>query len=147
MGKKANLNHARNMDIDAWRERQVCKRLKTRLEQREREFLRKHSGDTDAELREYVRRNAAEFGRMPHPMELAGGEYLRERLGDWQALARNLGFRPAESRQGKTAYQRLKQREEEAFLAERRAKKEAKQQRKANRGSTERCAAMTQKSL
>ena len=145
--KKPNLNYAGNMDIDAWRERQIRKRVAEHLALREQCFIREHGGESDDELRAYVLHAARRLRRMPHPMELAGGEYLRERLGDWQALARNLGYRPAGGQQGKIAYQRLKQQEEEAFLAERRAKKEAKQQRKANRGHPERCAAMTQKVL
>ena len=31
--KKENLNWAGNMDVDAWRERQIAKRLKARLEE------------------------------------------------------------------------------------------------------------------
>lgn len=119
--KRINWDPSRNVDIDAWRERQIAKRLKMRLEQRDQVFLQEHSEDTDEELREYVRRNAASFGRMPHPLEIPGGEYLKKRLGDWRMLARNLGYMPVSIKQGQIVLQRMKQQEEEAFLMERRA--------------------------
>ncbi len=88
MGKKrTNWNRARNMDVDAWWERQVQKRLEETLAQREQAFIREHGADTVQELQLLVLRKARELGRMPHPLELEGGEYLRERLGDWAALA------------------------------------------------------------
>ena len=65
MGKKANLNHARNMDIDAWRERQVCKRLKARLASQTQDFTDRHGTKTDEQLRELVLRRAKAMGRMP----------------------------------------------------------------------------------
>ncbi len=145
--KKPNLNYARNMDIDAWRERQIQKRLAACLALREQRFIREHGGDTDDELREYVRGMAQLMRRMPHPMELAGGEYLKERLGDWNTLARCLGYRPADSAKGKLAYQRLKQQEEEAFSAERRARKEEKRRRKTNREHAEQRAAAAPESM
>ena len=130
MGKapKPNMNRAGNMDIDAWRERQISKRLKMLLEQRERDFAAAHAGDTDAELREYVRMQAAALGRMPHPLELAGAGYLRARLGDWISLAMELGFRSASAVHGRRAYLRLRAQAEELFVSERRAHKKAKKQ-------------------
>ena len=68
--KRANWNQARTMDVDAWRDRQVHKRLTEHLERQEREFVQAHGRDTDAQLIAYVRRKAAELGRMPHPLEL-----------------------------------------------------------------------------
>ena len=119
--KRVNLNPSHHMDVDAWRERQIAKRLKMHQEQQEQEFLREHGGDTDAELREYVRRNAAEFGRMPHPLEIPGGEYLKTRLGDWHLLALDLGYLPVSNKRGQIILHQMKQQEEEAFLMERRA--------------------------
>lgn len=116
------------MDIDAWRERQISKRLKAYLQERDRAFEEAHAGDTDAELREYVRRQAEALRRMPHPMELDGAGYLRERLGDWKTLALELGFRPASPVHGQRAYLRLRAKAEELFAEERRAHKKAKKQ-------------------
>ncbi|MBR4655392.1 MAG: hypothetical protein IKO68_02180 [Oscillospiraceae bacterium] len=128
--KGKNWNYAHNMDIDAWRERQVVSRLKAHLRQREEDFIREHGQDTDEELREYVRSMARHMRRMPHPIEIPGGRYLRQRLGDWQRLAISLGYLPARNLSGQIAYQRMKRQEEEAFVAERRALKAEKKRAK-----------------
>lgn len=143
--KRINLNHAGNMDVDAWRERQIHKRLTAYLEQQEQDFIKVHGGDTDAELIAFVHRKAREFHRMPHPMELAGGEYLKKRLGNWDQLARNLGYRPANGQMGKIARERLKQKIEADFQKERRAIKEAKQRRSMDRDRADHRADMAQK--
>ncbi|MBP5166484.1 MAG: hypothetical protein ILP09_04420 [Oscillospiraceae bacterium] len=127
--KKPNLNRARNMDIDAWRERQVSKRLKERLAMQTRDFGERHGADTDEQLKELVRRKAAALRRMPHPLELTGGIYLRRRLGDWNRLAKELGVAPASSGSGKQAYQRLREKEALLFKQERKAIKDEKQNR------------------
>lgn len=131
--KRRNLNCARNVDVDAWRERQISKRLRARLEQRELDFIREHGGDTDAELLAYVSRRARELKRMPHPLELAGGEYLQKRLGDWQSLATTLGYLPASRKKGTAFLQRMKKKEEEAFLEERRIQRAKKKLEKTHR--------------
>jgi hypothetical protein len=58
MGNAPNMNWARNMDIDAWREREISKRVKLRIDEDNQEFAWKHGGDTDEALRGYVRRKA-----------------------------------------------------------------------------------------
>ena len=128
MSKKQNMNRAGNMDIDAWRDRQIHKRTEQLIEERDREFRKAHASDTDAELREYVRRKARELHRMPHPLELPGGLFLRKRLGDWDALARSFGLEPTGKNQGRNAYLRLRRTGEALFTAERRALKTAKNQ-------------------
>ncbi len=127
--KKPNLNHARTMDIDAWRERQVTKRLKTRLAAQTQEFMDRHGGDTDEQLREYVRRRAEALRRMPHPLEIRGGIYLSKRLGDWARLAKALGLAPVSQARGRKAYKLLREREAELFAQERKALKNEKRQR------------------
>lgn len=131
--KRRNLNCARTVDVDAWRERQVSKRLRMRLEQRELDFVREHGEDTDAELLAYVSSKARELKRMPHPFELAGGEYLQTRLGDWQSLAAALGYLPASRKKGTAFLQRMKKKEEEAFLEERRTQRAKKKLEKTHR--------------
>ena len=125
---KQNMNRAGNMDIDAWRNKQIAMRLKARLEESERRFALEHAGDTDEALRGYVRHRAAVLGRMPHPLELEGGAYLHERLGDWAKLSRQLGYRPPGPQQEKQIRQRLRKREEELFAEERLAIKKRKKQ-------------------
>ena len=126
--KLSNLNHAGNMDVDAWRSRQISKRLKARLAAQTRDFVERHGSDTDEQLREYVRRKAMLLRRMPHPLELPGGVYLSSRLGDWDRLAREFGVLPASRERGRRAYKRLREREAELFAEERRQKKEKKRQ-------------------
>ena len=131
--KKPNLNHARTMDIDAWRDRQVTKRVKARLAAQTQEFMDRHGGDTDEQLREYVRRRAEALRRMPHPLEIRGGIYLSKRLGDWARVAKELGFNPVSHEQGRRAYKLLREREAELFAQERKAEKEAKRQQRLQR--------------
>ena len=131
--KKPNLNHARTMDIDAWRDRQVTKRLKARLTAQTQEFMDRHSTDTDEQLREYVRRRAEALRRMPHPLEIRGGIYLSKRLGDWARLAKELGLNPVSQARGRKAYKLLREREAELFTQERKAEKEAKRQQRLQR--------------
>ena len=86
-------------------------------------FQSRHGEDTDLELREFVYKTARDLGRMPHPLELEGGPFLQERLGDWKALARSLGFCPPGKKQGERIYRRLREQAAEEFRKERKAKK------------------------
>ena len=114
------------MDIDAWRERQISKRVKERLSAQTQEFIQEHGSETDEQLREYVRRNVLRLRRMPHPMELPGGSYLTSRLGDWNRLARELGVPPVSRDRGNKVFKRLREQEAAIFAEERRARKEEK---------------------
>ena len=116
------------MNVDAWKARQIHKRFLAYMERREQDFILEHGQDTDAELIAYVRRKATEFRRMPHPLELPGGGYLQERLGDWRSLAVSLGYMPAGERNGQLAKKRIRQLVENAFYEERRSIKAAKAQ-------------------
>ena len=131
--KRINWNQARTMDVDAWRARQVQKRLAAYLEEREQNFLRDHAGDTDEELIACVQQRARELRRMPHPLELDGGKYLQQRLGDWQLLARRLGYKPVSKARGEVTRQRLKEQIAEQFAQERRALKTKKRMESAIR--------------
>ena len=124
--KKQNLNWARNMDVDVWRENKVRARVQTRLDESNEAFLQEHGADTDEELIGFVRDQASALGRMPHPLELPGGLYLHKRLGDWDKLAQDLGLEPVSAGQGKKLYRQLMEEEEELFNRERRAKRAAK---------------------
>jgi len=123
---RPNLNPARNMDVDAWRERQIRKRTDRLIREESRAFMLIHANDTDEDLREFVRHQAQIRYRMPHPMELLGGLYLQERLGDWDELAASLGLEPASQSQGRKAYLRLRERGEALFLQERKQQKTEK---------------------
>ncbi len=128
--KKQNLNFARNMDVDVWRENKVRVRVQTRLEESNEAFLQKHGDDTDEELMEFVRDQASALGRMPHPLELPGGIYLHKRLGDWDKLALTMGLEPVSAGRGKVLYHQLMEEEEELFNRERRTKRAVKHRKK-----------------
>jgi len=133
---RPNLNQARNMDVDAWRERQIRKRTELLIKEESRAFMLIHAEDTDEDLREYVRHQAKIRWRMPHPMELQGGLYLQERLGDWDMLAASLGLEPADQGRGRKAYLRLRERGEALFLQERKQQKAEKAMTKKRRDQT-----------
>lgn len=124
--KKQNLNYARNMDIDNWHDRQIRKRLAEMLEQQDRDFIQKHGGDSNKQLEERVLNMARQLGRMPHPLELPGGRYIQDRLGDWGMLAQRLGYSPVSQKRSTAAYQRIKEQAAEDFFRERRAQRAEK---------------------
>ncbi len=117
------------MDIDAWREREIGKRVKLRIAEDNREFALMHNADTDETLRGYVLRKAEKLGRMPHPLELPGGIFLNRRLGDWRKLAESLGLAPAASVHGERAFRRLEEQEAARFAEERRSIKKEKKRK------------------
>ena len=131
--KRPNLNYAGNMDVDAWRQREICKRLKNRLSEDSIRFEEKHRGDTDEALREWVRRRAMSMRRMPHPLEIRGGHYLVSRLGDWGALSASLGYAPPGRRRAMRAFQRLWEQEAAVFARERKIVKEEKRRKRLER--------------
>jgi len=131
MEKKPQMNYAGNMDVNAWRERQIAKHVMRLLEERDELFRQRHAGDMDAELLEYVIRKASAMKRMPHPMELEGGQYLNERLGDWAALARSLGYAPPGRWRPKKVSKELRAQAEADFLRERKAIKQARAEKQA----------------
>ena len=130
MGKKPNMNRARNMNVDAWRERQISRRVQERIEADSRSFALEQENATEEELIEHVRRRAEELHRMPHPLEVTGGFYLRRQLGDWDALALRIGFEPLGKRDGAKAYERIYAEEAKNFSKERHALKLEKRRRK-----------------
>lgn len=142
---RPNLNQARNMDVDAWRERQIRKRTDRLIREESRAFMLVHADDTDEDLREFVRHQAQIRYRMPHPMELLGGLYLRERLGDWDELAASLGYDPASQSQGRKAYLRLRERGEALFTQERKQQKIEKALLKEQRGQTKEALRLSEK--
>ena len=128
--KKKNLNYARNMDVDVWRENKVRKRVQMRLDESNRAFVREHGRDSDEQLIAFIRKQALSLGRMPHPLELPGGIFLHSRFRDWDKLARALGVKPVPPGQGKKLYHRLMEEEGELFARERRAMRAAKHRKK-----------------
>lgn len=142
---RPNLNQARNMDVDAWRERQINKRTKQLIGEQNRDFMEAHASDTDEELREFVRHQAQIRYRMPHPMELLGGLYLRERLGDWDELAADFGYDPADQSRGRKAYLRLRERGEALFRQERKQQKTEKALLRKQRGQAKEALRLSEK--
>lgn len=121
--RRINWNPAHNVDVDAWRERQIHKSTLRIIEERNAVFRKDHEQDSDEELREYVRSRALRLGYTPHPLELPGGLYIQERLGDWGALTTSLGLRPVGQDRWRKVYSRLRKQGEERFAQERKVKK------------------------
>ena len=121
--KRTNWNPAHNVDLDSWRQNQIHKWTHQIIEEQNSAFRLAHEQDTDEELREYVRRQAAELGFMPHPLEFQGGLYIQERLGNWDKLALSLGHNPVGQSRARKVYSRLRKLGEERFIQERRARK------------------------
>ncbi len=44
---RPNLNQARNMDVDAWRVRQINRRTKQLIDEQNRAFMEAHAADTE----------------------------------------------------------------------------------------------------
>ncbi len=124
--KHPNMNYAGNMNVDAWRDRQISKRLKARIAAQTQEFIWQHGSETNEQLRRYVQQIAIRKQRMPHPLEVPGGPYLSSRLGDWNQLAKEFGVRPVSAGLGRKVYKRLRKQEAELFAQERRVRKEEK---------------------
>lgn len=124
--KRINWNSAHNVDLDAWRANQIHKWTHQIIVEQNSAFREAHDKDTDEELREYVRRRAAERGFMPHPLEIKGGLYIQERLGNWDKLALSLGLNPVGQSRARKVYSRLRKLGEERFIQERRARKRFK---------------------
>ena len=130
--KKRNLNQAGTMDVDAWRRRQITKRVEKRIEDETNEYEQRYGQAEDQELIDLVRCKADELGRMPHPLEIPGGVYIRKRLGSWKKLAAQIGRVPVGAGPGLKAYESIEKEESERFAAERRALKEEKLRRRAD---------------
>ena len=125
--KKPNLNSAGNMDIDAWHERKISERTKRFFAERDAKFAEVHAGDSNHRLFLYLAAKAREMRRMPHPVEIEGGGYIRSRLGDWDALADRLGYPPVRRCAADCRiYRQEYKRQEELFYAERRRIREEK---------------------
>lgn len=123
MKKKTNWNPAHNVDLDSWRQNQIHKWTHQIIVEQNSAFRIAHEKDTDEELRDFVRKQAAQLGFMPHPLEIQGGLYIRERLGDWDELALGLGIKPVGRNRARQVYSRLRKQGEERFIQERKAKK------------------------
>jgi hypothetical protein len=60
---------------------------------REEEFAARHRNDTDEELLQYLKKSAAELGRIPFKREVVGFTYLKSRFGPWPRVLEKAGLK------------------------------------------------------
>ncbi len=63
------------------------------LRKMEAEFMRRHKGDSDQKLIEYLRACADELGHIPKKREVVGFTYLKWRLGPWPRVLERAGLK------------------------------------------------------
>ena len=117
----------RGFDGQKWYERQIDKRTKEALKQREEEFLLKHKNDSNDRLIAVIRARARELGHPPRAVEVIGAGLICERFGSWaEALkAADLGFPTGASRlRDSCLYRQEYARQRELYRKERDARKE-----------------------
>lgn len=68
---------------DLWFQRQVDQRTRESLRKQEAIFERDHQAETNEQLLQYVRNQAASLGFVPAAKEIIGGKYISNRFGGW----------------------------------------------------------------
>ena len=61
----------------------IAKKEQAERKERDAAWAVEHAKDTDEQLLAYVRACAAELGQTPRMKDVAGGEYIRRRIGGW----------------------------------------------------------------
>ena len=97
------------------------------LEEQELQFRQAHEQDPDALLLELIRDWASVRGYTPWPLEIAGGSYLEERFGSWEALIRRAGLAMPTHPNRHQCFERYKEEMERQKEIYRRKKAEKKQ--------------------
>ncbi|MBR6574482.1 MAG: hypothetical protein IKK61_05770 [Clostridia bacterium] len=126
MAEKRTRNRFRG---DLWLEQQVDQRVKAALRQKQEAFVEEHQEDTEEQLLDYVRQEAAKLRYTPNPGDLVGGPYIYKRFGNWDRVVDLCGLPkpgklpPLKSR---TIYKEEYQRQLEQFRQERRSEQETR---------------------
>lgn len=91
--KKKDLRTALSQKVN----QELDERTRLALEERERQFAKEHSGDSDSQLLEYVRQCAEKLGHSPNAGEVIGGKMIAKRLGvNWTRVLLSAGLPPAD---------------------------------------------------
>ena len=119
MSEKRMRNRFRG---DLWLEQQVGQRTKAVLQEKQETFEKEHQTDTEEQLLDYVRQEAAKLRYTPNPGDLIGGPYIYKRFGNWDRVVALCGLpKPAKMlpMKSRTIYKEEYKRQLELFRQER----------------------------
>ena len=119
MSEKRMRNRFRG---DLWLEQQVDQRVKAALREKQEAFEQAHQEDTEEQLLDYVRQEAAKLRYTPNPGDLIGGSYIYKRFGNWDRVVALCGLpKPAKMppMKSRTIYKEEYKRQLELFRQER----------------------------
>lgn len=126
MSEKRMRNRFRG---DLWLEQQVDQRAKAVLQEKQEIFEKEHQTDTEEQLLDYVRQEAAKLRYTPNPGDLIGGPYIYKRFGNWERVVALCGLpKPGKMppMKSRTIYKEEYKRQLELFRQERRAQQKTR---------------------
>ena len=126
MSEKRTRNRFRG---DLWLEQQVDQRVKAALREKQEAFAQVHQEDTEEQLLDYVRQEAAKLRYTPNPGDLIGGPYIYKRFGSWDRVVALCGLpKPGKMppMKSRTIYKEEYKRQLELFRQERRAQQKTR---------------------
>lgn len=126
MSEKRMRNRFRG---DLWLEQHVDQRAKAVLQEKQETFEKEHQTDTEEQLLDYVRQEAARLRYTPNPGDLIGGPYIYKRFGNWERVVALCGLpKPGKMppMKSRTIYKEEYKRQLELFRQERRSEQETR---------------------
>ena len=126
MSEKRTRNRFRG---DLWLEQHVDQRAKAVLQEKQETFEKEHQTDTEEQLLDYVRQEAAKLRYTPNPGDLIGGPYIYKRFGNWERVVALCGLpKPGKMppMKSRTIYKEEYKRQLELFRQERRAQQKTR---------------------
>lgn len=126
MSEKRMRNRFRG---DLWLEQHVDQRAKAALQEKQEAFEKEHQTDTEEQLLDYVRQEAAKLRYTPNPGDLIGGPYIYKRFGNWERVVALCGLpKPGKipPMKSRTIYKEEYKRQLELFRQERRAQQKTR---------------------
>lgn len=114
---------------DLWLEQHVDQRAKAVLQEKQETFEKEHQTDTEEQLLDYVRQEAAKLRYTPNPGDLIGGPYIYKRFGNWERVVALCGLpKPGKMppMKSRTIYKEEYKRQLELFRQERRAQQKTR---------------------
>ena len=126
MSEKRMRNRFRG---DLWLEQHVDQRAKAVLQEKQEIFEKEHQTDTEEQLLDYVRQEAAKLRYTPNPGDLIGGPYIYKRFGNWERVVALCGLpKPGKMppMKSRTIYKEEYKRQLELFRQERRAQQKTR---------------------
>ena len=119
----------KRFDGQKWYERQLRKRTREALAERNREFEEQYRNAPDSQLIEVIRNRAKELGHVPRSVEVIGATLICSRFGSWANALMAAGFSYPKGPKNLTDSQLYKEefaRQQEIYRAEKEAKEKEK---------------------